>query len=379
MGKMTGEIRNCSSAVVGNISNGVFVAHVAGEPLTGDGVMIYSPTNTNNYVLYYLNVTNKTFIRFESDLNTNQVIAQTVTNTDLFEAQDYLGNVLTNAQNNFVVHCSLQFYSRPQQNPAPNLLPAPQASCVAPRSEEFERENQLSTSRLSAAGNALVITMIMTAVALILLTGLLSWSAGNARLSARSNQYTRAIAAAEAATEKVNTQLASDYLNSGEGQVVANLNLYRQMVPATTDSVYWTDWQFSDAQGNTNSTYVQQGAVSNYTVLNGAYSGLTGFASTYNIVSDACEVSNVQQVTAGVLESLQLVRIPIFQFAMYSSGEMEVSCGQPFVVNGPVHSNGQLYVEPDNLLTFESAVTAVGNVVFGRDPPDIRGAPPEVR
>ena len=231
------------------------------------------------------------------------------------------------------------------------------------------------TSRLSTAGNALVITMIMTAVALILLTGLLSWSAGNARLSARSNQYTRAIAAAEAATEKVNTQLASDYLNSGESQVIANLNLYRQMVPATTDSVYWTDWQFSDAQGNTNRTYVAQGAVSNYTVLNGAYSGLTGFASTYSIVSDACEISNVQQVTAGVLESLELVRIPIFQFAMYSSGEMEVSCGNPFTVSGPVHSNGQLYVEPDNLLTFDSSVTAVGNVTFGRDPLDTRGAP----
>jgi hypothetical protein len=82
-----------------------------------------------------------------------------------------------------------------------------------------------------------------------------------------------------------------------------------------------------------------------------------------------------QNVVAGVLEAIQLTRIPIFQFAMYSSGEMEVSCGKPFVVNGPVHSNGQLYVEPDNLLTFQSGVTAVGSVVFGRDPLDTRGSP----
>jgi hypothetical protein len=218
-------------------------------------------------------------------------------------------------------------------------------------------------------------TMIMTAVALILLAGIMSWSAGNARLTTRSNEYTRAVAAAEAATEKVNSRMASDYLSSGEVQVIANLNSYRATVPTGSDSSYWTNWEFSDAQGNVGSTFVQQGAVSNYQVLTGAYAGLTGFASTYTVVSDAREPNMPQNVIAGVLEAIQLTRIPIFQFAMYSSGEMEVSCGNPFVVNGPVHSNGQLYVEPDNLLTFQSGVTAVGNVVFGRDPLDPRGAP----
>jgi hypothetical protein len=218
-------------------------------------------------------------------------------------------------------------------------------------------------------------TMIMTAVALALLAGILSWSAGNARLIARSNEYTRAIAAAEAATEKINTRIASDYLSSGEVQVIANLPSYRMTVPTASDSSYWDTWEFSDAQGNLANTYVQLASESNYSVLTGAYVGLTGFASTYNIISNARETNNLQNVTAGVLEGIQLIRIPIFQFAMYSSGEMEVSCGQPFVVNGPVHSNGQLYVEPDNSLTFDSGVTAVGNVVFGRDPLDTRGPP----
>ena len=60
---------------------------------------------------------------------------------------------------------------------------------------------------------------------------------------------------------------------------------------------------------------------------------------------------------------------------MYSSGEMEISCGQPFDVTGRVHSNGKLYVEPDNSLKFESSVTAVGAILFARDPLDTRGAP----
>ena len=69
--------------------------------------------------------------------------------------------------------------------------------------------------QLRSAGNALVMTMIMTAVALMLLAGIMSWSAGNARLASRSNEYTRAVAAAEAATEKVNSRMSSDYLSAG--------------------------------------------------------------------------------------------------------------------------------------------------------------------
>jgi hypothetical protein len=40
-----------------------------------------------------------------------------------------------------------------------------------------------------------------------------------------------------------------------------------------------------------------------------------------------------------------------------------------------VHSNGKLYVEPDNSLTFESDVTAVVDVLFKRDPLDTRHKP----
>ena len=232
-----------------------------------------------------------------------------------------------------------------------------------------------TNSRNGYAGNALMMTLIMMAVALILVAGVLSWSASNARLATRTTEYTRAVAAAEAADEKINTRMASDFLSGGEVQVISNLPSYRATVPTIADSGYWTNWQFSDAQGNINKTLVLQGSATNYTILNGAYAGLHGYASTYTLISDAEELGQLQNVTAGVMEEVLLTRIPIFQFAMYSSGEMEISCGQPFTVKGPVHSNGQLYVEPDNLLTFQSAVTAVGNVLFQRDPLDTRGAP----
>ncbi len=131
--KMSDELRNCNNAIVGNVTNGVFLAHVNGEAQIGNGLMIYATTNTNSYVLYYLNPTNQNFYLFTTDSGTNSVVAQSVTNAVVFQAQDCLGNVLTNNQNNLVIHCSLQFYSAPPQNPSPGYYQL--QTSVAPRSQ----------------------------------------------------------------------------------------------------------------------------------------------------------------------------------------------------------------------------------------------------
>ncbi|MGH7992386.1 MAG: hypothetical protein ACREDQ_02645, partial [Limisphaerales bacterium] len=209
-------------------------------------------------------------------------------------------------------------------------------------------------------GTALVITMIMMAVALVVLAGAMSWSATSTRLTYRSIQYNRSVAAAEAATEKAISQINRDYLNGGENLVSNNLSAYRQnTAPTSSDSAYWSTWIFDDGNGNRGRTYVQRLPGTSYVVADSAYAGLKGYASTYTIASHAQDTASPQSVSGGVLQQLQLASIPIFQFAMYSSGEMEISCGQPFDVTGRVHSNGLLYVEPDKSLTFESSVTAV--------------------
>lgn len=225
------------------------------------------------------------------------------------------------------------------------------------------------------AGSALLMTLVMTGIALVLLTGAMTWSATHSRLTDRSNRYATAVAAGESAIEKVLTQMNQDFLDGGEAMVVNNLNLYRGTVPTSADSAYWADWQFNNACGQSGETFIGRGIASNYVVLTGPYAGLRGYVSTYTLVSDARELNRVQDVVAGVMEQVNLARIPIFQFAMYSSGDMEISCGQPFAVTGRVHSNNMLYVEPDNALTFESSVTAVGDILFQRDPLDSRTPP----
>lgn len=225
------------------------------------------------------------------------------------------------------------------------------------------------------AGSALLMTLVMTGIALLLLTGAMTWSATHARLTDRSNRYATAVAAGESAIEKVLTHINQDFLDGGEALVVNNLDSYRSTVPTSADAPYWANWEFNNASGQIGETLIQRGLASNYVVLTGPYAGLRGYVSAYTLVSDAHELNRVQDVVAGVMEEVDLARIPIFQFAMYSSGDMEISCGQPFTVTGRVHSNNMLYVEPDNALTFQSSVTAVGDILFQRDPLDSRTPP----
>ena len=135
VGRMSSEIRNCNSVFVGIVTNGTFLAHVDGEQQIGNGLMIYPTTNRNNYVLYYMD-TNQNLNRFATDIATNVLIASSITNTNIFQVQDYLGNVQTNNQNNRVIYCSLKFYMSPlrvAQSPSPVNYQLQTA--VAPRSQ----------------------------------------------------------------------------------------------------------------------------------------------------------------------------------------------------------------------------------------------------
>ena len=109
-GQMADEIRNCRDAHVGNISNGVFVAHLDGEVQSGTGLLIYPTTNTANFIVYFLRNSDQGFYRVTSANTTNKLLAQGVTNFTVFTAQDSLGNVLTNSQNNRVIHFKLEFF-----------------------------------------------------------------------------------------------------------------------------------------------------------------------------------------------------------------------------------------------------------------------------
>jgi type II secretory pathway pseudopilin PulG len=111
IGRMTDDIRMAKTTMVGTVNtNGDFAGHIDGEFQTGSGVMIYPSTNTNNFIVYYLNSSDHTFRRSTSVAGSTTILARSITNSLPFTAQDFSGKILTNNQNNRVIHLALEFY-----------------------------------------------------------------------------------------------------------------------------------------------------------------------------------------------------------------------------------------------------------------------------
>ncbi len=231
----------------------------------------------------------------------------------------------------------------------------------------------LARPLVRSRGYALLVVMMFTGVSLIVLGTTMKWSNNNSTLNQRNNEYFATLAAAEAATEKVLAKLGQDYQSGGETLVVANSNSYPTIVPTTAESSHWTNYQFSNAQGTTNRTYVQRlvSATTNLVALQSQYSGLSGYASTYRVVSNAKQPNSVMKVSAGVKQDIQLATIPIFQFAIFYSLDCEINPGANMTVSGRVHSNSNLYTRPDGVtLTFGGDVTAAGKIFTTQSPLD---------
>jgi len=108
--KMTDEIRTCTTTCVGSFTNGTFAGVASGEVQSGSALLLYPTTNSSNFIVYFFNPTDQTFRRTTSVPGTTTILADSVTNTVIFSAQDFYGNVLTNSQNNRVIHACLEFF-----------------------------------------------------------------------------------------------------------------------------------------------------------------------------------------------------------------------------------------------------------------------------
>ena len=111
--KITAEVHACDIVWVGNITtNGVFEGLLDGETQQGTALLIYPTANTNNFTIYFVNPSDETFRQtVATPGGTNTVIlADSVTNTIAFSVQNFSGNVLTNNENNRVIHLTLEFH-----------------------------------------------------------------------------------------------------------------------------------------------------------------------------------------------------------------------------------------------------------------------------
>jgi prepilin-type N-terminal cleavage/methylation domain-containing protein len=110
MQRVTEEIHVCNSAQVGTLTNGAFAGLLDGQLQQGNALLINLTTNTNSFIIYFVDTSDQTFRRTTDQPNSTVILASSITNTLPFSAQDFLGNPLTNYFNNQVIHLTLEFF-----------------------------------------------------------------------------------------------------------------------------------------------------------------------------------------------------------------------------------------------------------------------------
>jgi hypothetical protein len=220
-------------------------------------------------------------------------------------------------------------------------------------------------------GFALTITMIFLAVALVIFGSIMYWISGNARLTIRNNQYNMSSAAAEAAVERVLSQMDRDFL----GQSLTTASFYATLGIPTTN--WTTQYVFSDTNGVANQITVYLGPPATNTVpLDSQFTGLYGLAQNGTIIATATPTvqSGVTPVSvpATVRESLQFASIPLFQFAIFYNIDLEIDPSQPMNITGPVFSNAGIWSGSGDV-SYTASVTAVGSVNISGIDPDVTG------
>ena len=216
---------------------------------------------------------------------------------------------------------------------------------------------RFNTPPKSSAGSSLLVVLILLGVSFVMVGGVYSYTSQTVRLNKRFNDYYLAVAAAEAATEKVLSQVNSDYTSYGASYVTSRLSYYQTQTPSATEAAVWSSFDFMDLSGQANHVEVQYAALSGFQKLGGQYGTLSGFKDWMRILANARPHSSIDGVVGSVYQDVEFTRIPIFQYAVFYNVLMEVDPGPDFTITGPVHGNADIYLNPASTLTFAGNLT----------------------
>ncbi|HLX73029.1 MAG TPA: hypothetical protein VKV04_25670 [Verrucomicrobiae bacterium] len=98
-------VLEANSALVGNGNNNAFTPNGT----TGNAVQVFSGTDTNNYLLFFLSTNTDCLYEWNNTNKQIWTIAENVTNESVFETVDFQGNVSSRNQEHYSIRMTLQF------------------------------------------------------------------------------------------------------------------------------------------------------------------------------------------------------------------------------------------------------------------------------
>jgi hypothetical protein len=208
-------------------------------------------------------------------------------------------------------------------------------------------------------GIALITALLILLLVSSIIIGL-SWMVmTDQRLGGNNSDRQNAFYAAEAGMEKMTADIGELYTTTS-ALSSANITTVMAEPPVIPGVSYTTATGASgylvtythDANGNP--------AAANHTILTGAYSGLQGMLTPFNLSVTARLNSGAE---AKLTRVVQTVGIPVFQFGIFCQYDCSTFAGPTLTFGGRVHSNANLWLSAGGTTTFADKVTASGQVI----------------
>ncbi len=119
--KLVEEIRSAKIIRIGSGGLTNFATCGITDTQSGNAIQVYPTTNTTSFVRYYWDSVDNRLKRTTNGVSAVYVVANAISNQVVFTAENHLGQVLTNNNNNRVIGLTLQFYQL--QYPTINIGP----------------------------------------------------------------------------------------------------------------------------------------------------------------------------------------------------------------------------------------------------------------
>jgi hypothetical protein len=212
-------------------------------------------------------------------------------------------------------------------------------------------------------GVALITSLFVLLLISAIVVGM-SWMVmTDQRLGGNNSSRELAFYGAEAGMEKMTTDVAQVFATSGS-LTAANVATIASAPPVGLTGITYVN---SAGASTYNLTFIPDAfgnpATTNASILPPSpYAGMQGLITPFTMTVAAQNSSTGAEVK--LTRQVQVVAIPVFQFGIYSDSDLSFFNGPSFGFGGRTHTNGNLWLTPNQGPTFlGDKVTVVGEVI----------------
>lgn len=212
-------------------------------------------------------------------------------------------------------------------------------------------------------GSALVASIFILALLGVIAMTVLGVVTTETRIAGSDLERTKTFYAAASAMEKMTSDFSALFSRTSRPTLAQLNHIAADSPPELVNEGFTLFPQTIDLDNVTLTSMRQTQGISgtaypDVTVPSGPYAGLTASVAPYILETTATSDASAQ---VRLKRQINNYLIPIFQFGMFSNGDLEVYPGPAFTFNGRIHANGNLYLNGNT--TFLSKVTTANELV----------------